>query len=258
MHALPLSHAWRSPDGPHRAKVALSRSSDRDRLGITFSQQFSVCFPEFSGRLAYSLAVWHSETAAHDDADAARRTLVLRRGSPMALFSTKQPAFQGSLFVHHLLLLPPHYACASRGAPPAQRRAHPRVTGFSKPSNHTDCDTARRAATDGGAPRDGSASSRRRLLLLLPHPACASRGVPPAQRRAHPRVTGFSKPSNHTDCDTAMRAATDVGAQLDGVAATASRLLHRPLLLPRVARALRGALPTQRLCHCFFKPLTQQ
>jgi hypothetical protein len=32
---------------------------------------------------------------------------------------------------------------------------------------------------------------------------------------------------------------------LGGVASTASRLLH-PLLLPRLARASRGALPTQR------------
>ena len=37
MHAYTL-HARHSPDGPHRAKVALSRSSDRNGLGITFFQ----------------------------------------------------------------------------------------------------------------------------------------------------------------------------------------------------------------------------
>jgi hypothetical protein len=35
------------------------------------------------------------------------------------------------------------------------------------------------------------------------------------------------------------------GAPLGGVASTESRLFH-PLLLPRLARASRGALPTQR------------
>ena len=42
LNARLTSHARRSPDGPHRAKVALSRSSDRDRLGITFSHSLKI------------------------------------------------------------------------------------------------------------------------------------------------------------------------------------------------------------------------
>jgi hypothetical protein len=54
----------------------------------------------------------------------------------------------------------------------------------------------------------------------------------------------FSNPSHSSD--TKARAAMVGGAPLGGVAATASRLLY-PLLLPRLARASRGALrPTQR------------
>jgi uncharacterized SAM-binding protein YcdF (DUF218 family) len=61
--------------------------------------------------------------------------------------------------------------------------------------------------------------------------------------RVGPIYIVFSNPSHSSD--TKARAAMVGGAPLGGVAATASRLLH-PLLLPRLARASRGALPTQR------------